>query len=230
METVNTISDGLGADFSSFVHVDLDDVENNNNISGGENCVSASTQALFQNDEDGEDERDNDDSGTDNSDIENSGTTLQRREHHGGEASSLPDTFQTSHLLFYERFKAYQDYMLGDCKPSEVKAFTADYLEKVVEPCDWLALWSTDVFDVLLEFADDTAAVGRISNNHESGYRQEVEQLEGWSRENNLCINVKKMKKMSVDFRKSRHPSLSPGTSEEQQWKWSPATDTWACT
>uniref|UniRef100_A0A8C4HNF1 Right handed beta helix domain-containing protein n=1 Tax=Dicentrarchus labrax TaxID=13489 RepID=A0A8C4HNF1_DICLA len=68
--------------------------------------------------------------------------------------SSLPDTFQTSHLLFYERFKAYQDYMLGDCKPSEVKAFTADYLEKVVEPCDWLALWSTDVFDVLVEVHD----------------------------------------------------------------------------
>lgn len=39
----------------------------------------------------------------------------------------------------------------GDCKPSEVKAFIADYLEKAVEPCDWLALWSTDVFDVLVE-------------------------------------------------------------------------------
>lgn len=39
----------------------------------------------------------------------------------------------------------------GDCKPSEVKAFTADYLEKVLEPCDWLALWSTDIFDVLVE-------------------------------------------------------------------------------
>lgn len=41
--------------------------------------------------------------------------------------------------------------VLGDCKPSEVKSFIADYLEKVVEPCDWLALWSTDVFDVLVE-------------------------------------------------------------------------------
>lgn len=40
---------------------------------------------------------------------------------------------------------------VGDCKPSEVKAFTADYLEKVLEPCDWLALWSTDVFSVLVE-------------------------------------------------------------------------------
>uniref|UniRef100_A0A8C6PCP4 SHC SH2-domain binding protein 1 n=1 Tax=Nothobranchius furzeri TaxID=105023 RepID=A0A8C6PCP4_NOTFU len=33
-------------------------------------------------------------------------------EHHEGGRSSLPDTFQTSSLLFYERFKAYQDYML----------------------------------------------------------------------------------------------------------------------
>lgn len=40
---------------------------------------------------------------------------------------------------------------VGDCKPSEVKAFIADYLEKVLEPCDWLALWSTDVFSVVLE-------------------------------------------------------------------------------
>ncbi|KAG7482564.1 hypothetical protein JOB18_024411 [Solea senegalensis] len=43
---------------------------------------------------------------------------------------------------------------VGDCKPSEVKAFISDYLEKVVEPCDWLALWSTDVFDVLVEVCD----------------------------------------------------------------------------
>lgn len=40
---------------------------------------------------------------------------------------------------------------IGDCKPSEVKSFIADYLEKVVEPCDWLAVWSTRVFDVLVE-------------------------------------------------------------------------------
>uniref|UniRef100_A0A8C9ZYK1 SHC SH2-domain binding protein 1 n=1 Tax=Sander lucioperca TaxID=283035 RepID=A0A8C9ZYK1_SANLU len=110
---------------------------------------------LFQNEEEDEDESDNDeDSGTDHFNSEKSGTRLQRCERHGAANSSLPDTFQTSHLLFYERFKAYQDYMLGDCKPSEVKAFTADYLEKVVEPCDWLALWSTNVFDVLVEVCD----------------------------------------------------------------------------
>uniref|UniRef100_A0A8C2ZXN0 SHC SH2-domain binding protein 1 n=2 Tax=Cyclopterus lumpus TaxID=8103 RepID=A0A8C2ZXN0_CYCLU len=99
-------------------------------------------------------EEDDDDSGTDHFNTEKSGTQLQRCERQGEVNSSLPDTFQTSHLLFYERFKAYQDYMLGDCKPSEVKAFAADYLEKVMEPCDWLALWSTDVFDVLVEVCD----------------------------------------------------------------------------
>ena len=34
---------------------------------------------------------------------------------------------------------------------AEVKSFTADYLEKVIEPCDWQALWCTEVFDVLVE-------------------------------------------------------------------------------
>lgn len=42
-------------------------------------------------------------------------------------------------------------YSVGDCKTSEIKAFIADYLEKVVEPCDWQALWCTEVFDVQVE-------------------------------------------------------------------------------
>lgn len=45
----------------------------------------------------------------------------------------------------------YAYLYIGDCKPSEVKSFIADYLEKVVEPCDWRAVWSTRVFDVLVE-------------------------------------------------------------------------------
>lgn len=76
-----------------------------------------SPKALFQNEEEDEedgDESDDDDSGTDHFRTEQSGTQLQRCERHGGANSSLPDTFQTSHLLFYERFKAYQDYMLGN--------------------------------------------------------------------------------------------------------------------
>ncbi|KAM9366647.1 SHC SH2 domain-binding protein 1 [Symphorus nematophorus] len=137
-------------DLESFVNVELDTEKNN----GGQNA-SGLTQDLFQNEEEDEDESDSDDdSGTDHFNTEKLGTQLQRCERHAGVDSNVPDTFQTSNLLFYERFKAYQDYMLGDCKPSEVKAFTADYLEKVVEPCDWLALWNTNVFDVVVEVRD----------------------------------------------------------------------------
>ncbi|XP_068586650.1 SHC SH2 domain-binding protein 1 isoform X2 [Cebidichthys violaceus] len=146
------MSDIVEVDFESYVNVELD-MEENNHISEVGHNVSSSTQALPQNaDESADDDsEDDDDSGTDHFNTEKSGTQLQRCER---QTSSLPDTFQTSNLLFYERFKAYQDYMLGDCKPSEVKAFTADYLEKVVEPCDWLALWSIGVFDVLVEVYD----------------------------------------------------------------------------
>lgn len=41
--------------------------------------------------------------------------------------------------------------LIGDCKTSEVEAFTAEYLEKIVEPCDWQAIWHTGVFDVLVK-------------------------------------------------------------------------------
>ncbi|XP_076857024.1 SHC SH2 domain-binding protein 1 [Brachyhypopomus gauderio] len=96
---------------------------------------------------------DGDDSGTDElSSGDTPGTHLQRAERCGN--GNLPDVFQTSHLVFYERFKAYQDYMLGDCKTSEIQAFTSDYLEKVVEPSDWQALWCSDAFDVLVEVVD----------------------------------------------------------------------------
>ncbi|KAM9826411.1 SHC SH2 domain-binding protein 1 isoform X1 [Syngnathus typhle] len=120
------------------------------------------TQALFQNegkanndasDDGDENDDDDDDSGTDNFNAK-TGTQLQRSEHNGGINSSLPDTFKTDHLLFYERFKAYQDFILGDCKPSEVKSFTADYLKKVVQSFGWQALWSAELFDVLVEVCD----------------------------------------------------------------------------
>ncbi|KAI3376821.1 hypothetical protein L3Q82_000396 [Scortum barcoo] len=72
---------------------------------------------------------------------------------------------------------------------------------------------------IVKKFADDTAVVGRIANNDESDYRQEVEHLEGWCRQNNnLCINVKKTKEMIVDFRRGRHlpsPLYIGGTAVE---------------
>ncbi|XP_069595375.1 SHC SH2 domain-binding protein 1 isoform X1 [Ranitomeya imitator] len=66
----------------------------------------------------------------------------------------FPDLFQTSNLLFYERFEAYKDYLLGDCKPSEVTEFIAEYLERALEPSGWKALWRTDIFEVLVEVTE----------------------------------------------------------------------------
>ncbi|NXK62247.1 SHCBP protein, partial [Sylvietta virens] len=76
------------------------------------------------------------------------GTTLGRTVPDGNVL--FPDIFHTDNLLFYERFRAYQDYILADCKASEVKRFIAEYLEKVLEPAGWQAIWRTDVFEVLV--------------------------------------------------------------------------------
>lgn len=66
---------------------------------------------------------------------------------------------------------------------------------------------------LMVTFADDTAVVRLITKNDESNYRQEVEQLEGWCRDKNLRINVKKTKEMIVDFRRGRNlpPPLHRG-------------------
>uniref|UniRef100_A0A673GL51 Uncharacterized protein n=1 Tax=Sinocyclocheilus rhinocerous TaxID=307959 RepID=A0A673GL51_9TELE len=68
---------------------------------------------LFRTEEEDDDDDNDDDSGTHylNSN-ERPCTHLQRAERPGN--GKVPDTFQTDHLLYYERFKAYQDYMLGN--------------------------------------------------------------------------------------------------------------------
>ncbi|NXM54551.1 SHCBP protein, partial [Illadopsis cleaveri] len=89
------------------------------------------------------------------------GTTLGRTVPDGNVL--FPDIFHTDHLLFYERFRAYQDYILADCKASEVKRFIAEYLEKVLEPSGWQAIWRTDVFEVLVGVVDvDFAALKAV--------------------------------------------------------------------
>uniref|UniRef100_A0A8C9B1N0 SHC SH2 domain-binding protein 1 n=1 Tax=Prolemur simus TaxID=1328070 RepID=A0A8C9B1N0_PROSS len=80
------------------------------------------------------------------------GTSLQSFVLEG--KTPFPEIFQTSQLLFYERFRAYQDYILADCKASEVREFTAEFLEKVLEPSGWRAAWHTNVFKVLVEVTD----------------------------------------------------------------------------
>ncbi|KAK3570560.1 hypothetical protein QTP86_022510 [Hemibagrus guttatus] len=52
----------------------------------------------------------------------------------------------------------------------------------------------------IIKFADDTAVVGLISNNKEMAYLEEMKNLETWWQENNLLLNVRKTKKLIVDF------------------------------
>lgn len=54
-----------------------------------------------------------------------------------------------------------------------------------------------------MKFADDMVVVGLNTHNNESECRQEVEKLEVWYKVNNLSINVKKTKEMTVDFTKT---------------------------
>ena len=54
----------------------------------------------------------------------------------------------------------------------------------------------------LIEFADDTTVEGLIENSDEFWYRQEVDRLVSWCRNNNLELNTSKTKEMIIDFRK----------------------------
>ena len=62
---------------------------------------------------------------------------------------------------------------------------------------------------LLFKFADDTSVVGLITNDNESDYRSEVEELVGWCDSNNLILNISKTKELVVDFRKKTSRPLS---------------------
>ena len=57
----------------------------------------------------------------------------------------------------------------------------------------------------IVKFADDTTVIGLISNNDESGYREEVQHLTAWCANNTLALNTKKSKELIMDYRKSNH-------------------------
>eukprot|EP00069_Balaena_mysticetus_P019929 bmy_02577T0 len=79
---------------------------------------------------------------------------------HDKPGTSLPSFVPESQLLFYD---AYQDYILADCKASEVKEFTAEFLEQVLESSGRRAVWHTNVFEVLVAVTDvDFAALKAV--------------------------------------------------------------------
>ena len=58
--------------------------------------------------------------------------------------------------------------------------------------------------NTMIKFADDTTVVGLITNNDETAYRAEVRDLAVWCQDNNLSLNVSKIKELVVDYRKRR--------------------------
>ena len=50
-----------------------------------------------------------------------------------------------------------------------------------------------------------TQVVGRITDNDEKAYREEVKDLAVWCQDNNLSINMIKTKEMIVDYKKKRN-------------------------
>ena len=74
----------------------------------------------------------------------------------------------------------------------------------------------------IFKFADDTTVVGRIAKD-DMEYRKEIENLVNWCNENNLSLNVNKMKEIIIDFRKCRG-EYAPYTSMGTKWKGSRAS------
>ncbi|KAK3538532.1 hypothetical protein QTP86_006696 [Hemibagrus guttatus] len=64
--------------------------------------------------------------------------------------------------------------------------------------------------NIFIKYADDTTVVGRISNNDESAYREEIQSLSAWCSMNNLTLNATKTKELIVDFQKSNSSRHSP--------------------
>ncbi|XP_059801454.1 uncharacterized protein LOC132378514 [Hypanus sabinus] len=74
----------------------------------------------------------------------------------------------------------------------------------------------------IIKFICDTTVVDLISNSDEVAYREEVERLIKWGKNNNFSCNMAKTKKMIVDFRKAR---VSQSESDEHEVPW--CVQTW---
>ena len=53
---------------------------------------------------------------------------------------------------------------------------------------------ATHTSNSIIKFADNTTAVGLITNNDETAYREEVRALGVWCQENNISLNINKIK------------------------------------
>ena len=58
----------------------------------------------------------------------------------------------------------------------------------------------------MVKFSDDTMVIGCVNNANESVYREEVQRLDGWCKNDNLVLHISKTKEMIIDFRKKKTP------------------------
>ena len=57
---------------------------------------------------------------------------------------------------------------------------------------------------LIFKFSDDTTIERLITNADESAYKEEVGRVVDWCTNNDLDLNVAKMKEMIIDFRKNK--------------------------
>ncbi len=68
----------------------------------------------------------------------------------------------------------------------------------------------------IIKYADDTAVVGKITNDNPEDYLTQVRDFLFWCSDNYLYLNVKKTKEMIVDFRiNTRVPDTNVIANEE---------------
>ena len=71
--------------------------------------------------------------------------------------------------------------------------------------------------DSIIKFAEDTTAVGLITDNDETAYREEVRDLIVWCQDNNLPLNVIKTKDCGLQEKRTEHaPILIDGAAVEE--------------
>ena len=58
--------------------------------------------------------------------------------------------------------------------------------------------------NTIITFADDTTAVGLITDNDKTSYREKVRDLAMWCQDNNLFLKMITTKEIIVDYRKNR--------------------------
>ncbi|KAK3554826.1 hypothetical protein QTP70_034849 [Hemibagrus guttatus] len=128
--------------------------------------------------------------------------------------ASLPDALNN----FYTRFEAQNNVAArktipppndqGDCISSTTTLNTGAPQGCVLSPLLFTLLThncaAMHSSNHIIKFADDTTVVGLISKNNESAYREEMQQLIAWCKDNNLSLNIDKTKEMVVDFRRAQ--------------------------